>query len=825
DGAGTLVWSGTTVVSGGAWSLSGVDLSGLPDGQSYALTADVSDSAGNPAAQASLSFTTLDSDPPAVTVAQARITSGGDDAEERDTGEMYITSSDLELAEDRYGPQHIGLRFPDLYIPQGAIITTAWVQFRTDEVSTGYVSLQIWGDTSFNAAAFGTQAFDISSRAATDARVSWAPEDWNTVGEVGEAQRTPDLAPILQEIVAQEGYGGLADVVLVLTGIGTRTADSREGTSSNAPLLHFEYILPDAGNARVAFDAVPDADATPNVIEVTAAPGTAVGITAAATDADPGDIVTYHIEDDRFDIDPVTGMVTRAYAGTMDFGPAGRILLTVTAESTDGSSDARVFAITPTSDVAFIPDPGGYGVVSPDTMSGAAIGITALAIDPTPGDSVTYSVDDARFAIDPDTGVITRSGVGTLDVAAEPIITLEVTATSSDGSTALAGYEIRVEEELMQFAVFGDYGDNEPSGEVAVAALVDSWSVDFILTTGDNNYGGVPYDEAIGQHYADYIGDYVGAYGAGSDINRFFPVVGNHEYSDGDINDYFDYFVLPDNERYFDFQVGGVHFFGLNSNFQEPDGTSPTSLQAQWYAEATAASNAAFNVTYLHHPPFLSDGSGYQDMRWDYEGYGADLVLAGHKHIFDLFEMDANGDGVSLRYVTTGIGGNNYTTELGANRITVHTSGMMVEFLTSNGALRDSFFIETPTDNGPLDPGGDDLMIGSAEADYLWGLRGDDTLSGGAGDDLLIGDLGDDHFVFATGGGHDVVADFVAGAGSEDQLDLRDFGIDSASSFAAFALDVGNSVVASFVDGTQITLEEVQVAQLHDDDFVSLTIA
>ena len=53
------------------------------------------------------------------------------------------------------------------------------------------------------------------------------------------------------------------------------------------------------------------------------------------------------------------------------------------------------------------------------------------------GTTVTYSLNDTRFAIDAATGVITRSATGTLDFETQPSINLTVTATSSDGSTAL----------------------------------------------------------------------------------------------------------------------------------------------------------------------------------------------------------------------------------------------------------------------------------------------------------------------------------------------------------------------------------------------------
>jgi VCBS repeat-containing protein len=60
NAGGTVVYSGIATVSGNAWSLPGVDLSALPDGASYTVTASVSDAAGNAATPATRSVSTVD---------------------------------------------------------------------------------------------------------------------------------------------------------------------------------------------------------------------------------------------------------------------------------------------------------------------------------------------------------------------------------------------------------------------------------------------------------------------------------------------------------------------------------------------------------------------------------------------------------------------------------------------------------------------------------------------------------------------------------------------------------------------------------------------
>ena len=101
-----------------------------------------------------------------------------------------------------------------------------------------------------------------------------------------------------------------------------------------------------------------------------------------------------------------------------------------------------------------------------------------------------------------------------------------------------------------------------------MAALVASLGVDFIVTTGDNIQLNGTYDTLVGAYYSDYIGAYVGAYGPGSATNRFFPVLGNHDYTNGGGGaTYHDFFTLPGanfsstsgTERYYDFVWGPVH--------------------------------------------------------------------------------------------------------------------------------------------------------------------------------------------------------------------------------------------------------------------------
>ncbi|MTI42245.1 cadherin repeat domain-containing protein, partial [Roseibium hamelinense] len=79
-----------------------------------------------------------------------------------------------------------------------------------------------------------------------------------------------------------------------------------------------------------------------------------------------------------------------------------------------------------------------------DVGPGTVVGLTGFAEDPDAGDTVTYAIDDPRFVIDPDTGVVTVAPNAEFDAETEPSITVVVTATSSDGSSSSETFTFNV---------------------------------------------------------------------------------------------------------------------------------------------------------------------------------------------------------------------------------------------------------------------------------------------------------------------------------------------------------------------------------------------
>jgi hypothetical protein len=159
------------------------------------------------------------------TVVERTISISQDDAEESPTT-VNRSSTDLELVVDGALTQVVGIRFQNIAIPPSAAITSAHVQFTTDEAKSTATQLTIAGQASDNAPGFLTSAANISGRTRTTATVAWTPVPWTIVNEAGPNQRTPDLASIVQEIVNRPGWSYGNAMVFVITGTGCRTASA-----------------------------------------------------------------------------------------------------------------------------------------------------------------------------------------------------------------------------------------------------------------------------------------------------------------------------------------------------------------------------------------------------------------------------------------------------------------------------------------------------------------------------------------------------------------------------------------------------------------------
>ncbi|MDY6839027.1 MAG: DNRLRE domain-containing protein, partial [Thermodesulfobacteriota bacterium] len=175
------------------------------------------------------------------TTVQSRVAQSSDDAEERSGGVMEsLTSSDLELIHDDSSgvDQLVGMRFQNVAVPQGVTIQSAYIEFETDETSSGVTSLAFYGQAADDPPTFAATSENISSRSKTSASVAWAPGAWDAPDV---KHQTKDLSMIVQEIVDRGGWASGNAMVFIVEGSGRRVAESYDGEEENAPLLVIEY--------------------------------------------------------------------------------------------------------------------------------------------------------------------------------------------------------------------------------------------------------------------------------------------------------------------------------------------------------------------------------------------------------------------------------------------------------------------------------------------------------------------------------------------------------------------------------------------------------
>ncbi len=425
---------GTTSVDGtGAWNFvwaTDASVAPLGDG-SHNVTAIATDAAGNMSPSSSALTVTVEA-PPATFVFERAVVSGLDDVEERSSGSIYFNSSDLELVEDKGTAQTVGIRFTSIDVPAGAVITSAYIQFTADEVSSGTASLLIHGDDSDSAAAFTNASHDVSSRDMTSASATWSPDDWTSKGEAGGTQSTSDVSAIVQEIIDRDGWAQFNDVAFILTGTGTRTAEAFEGTG--APVLHVEYYIPDNGAAAPEIDL--DANASGNDYTTTYREnGAAVMIAGlvAISDADSSTLEFASISISDASPDDLLSVNDAALPAGITVDPistADRILLIGTASLADYEIALQQVFYESTSET---PDPSNRSIQVQigDGLAQSSLVSASVFIDRAPDAFNDF------FTTQPDTPLTTGNVIFNDDQGDGPAVISVFDAISAEGGSVV----------------------------------------------------------------------------------------------------------------------------------------------------------------------------------------------------------------------------------------------------------------------------------------------------------------------------------------------------------------------------------------------------
>jgi acid phosphatase type 7 len=247
----------------------------------------------------------------------------------------------------------------------------------------------------------------------------------------------------------------------------------------------------------------------------------------------------------------------------------------------------------------------------------------------------------------------------------------------------------------------GDVADCEVGAEKSAAArtarMIPSDAVVFVV--GDTTYPKA--DRAtIESCYAPTWGKF---------LPHTYAVPGNHDYVDGSVKDFLDYFgARTPNRTWFRARVGDWWVIGLDSNISGAE----LAEQQAWLEEQLKAIEADGRcvLAMWHHPLFSTglhrkDGERMRPAWAALDKAGADLVLNGHEHFYESFDpRDASGHTAltGLREIIAGTGGAHlYDLSLGQGYKTyVRIHGVLelhlepdryeYAFRTVDGRVRDS---------------------------------------------------------------------------------------------------------------------------------------
>jgi hypothetical protein len=171
------------------------------------------------------------------------------DGEEAENGNIYANTGALDLVFDSEaspwrGNQFIAIRWSDVTIPPGSTIVDARIQFTARGNSQiNPCTLQVAFQDNANAPALGFVPFSYSTRPRT-ASSTWVPPAWPTANQSGAAQRTPNLAELVQLVVDKPTWQAGNAMAAFVWGVGRRTSWSHDQDPNRSAKLCVSYALP-----------------------------------------------------------------------------------------------------------------------------------------------------------------------------------------------------------------------------------------------------------------------------------------------------------------------------------------------------------------------------------------------------------------------------------------------------------------------------------------------------------------------------------------------------------------------------------------------------
>lgn len=254
-----------------------------------------------------------------------------------------------------------------------------------------------------------------------------------------------------------------------------------------------------------------------------------------------------------------------------------------------------------------------------------------------------------------------------------------------------------------------------------VSGMIKDDRPDLIVHVGDMVYDDAAassaltlYEQHVAQYFYEYLGNYNGVYGVGPRENKFMPTVGNHEWDDGGIANYLDFFQIAKNpnERYFQYKRGPIHFVHLSGyESEEEDGVAEDSVQGAWATSVIAASTSPWIIVVVHFPPYTSEATKYpgqSSLRWLFN-HNISAVVCGHAHVSEVVQVN------SIYQFVTGVGGRSLRTfnappvagslwrdaaDYGALKLDANFSRLLWRFYQRDGTLLHTVEMENPLTDG-----------------------------------------------------------------------------------------------------------------------------
>ena len=174
----------------------------------------------------------------------------GASADDAKQGTVMSLTATMSVAN---ATNYLGVRFPNVTVPQGATINSATLTVNVPSTTADTPNGVTWyGELATNAAAFTTTASDITNRALTSATLVWSGSD------IGAGDKALTVTSIVQEIVNQGGWASGNAMALLLYGVSSCTIQitSYDTSTTLCARLAIDYTAGGGGGGGITMHAM-----------------------------------------------------------------------------------------------------------------------------------------------------------------------------------------------------------------------------------------------------------------------------------------------------------------------------------------------------------------------------------------------------------------------------------------------------------------------------------------------------------------------------------------------------------------------------------------